>query len=317
MDKELKFEGILRGYDNYKMNDKFVAVLLEKNIYTKETNYEYNSMDDHINKSLYPKPDLHASFVYKLNRYSINLKILEEIYNEMLDRIIYDNPLIHDAEIEFQLKAYFSKKQKLKFLQNEFFKANKEMANSPYTLIYFDKEYDGYENWKDFVFSSINESYIKEYLLEDLGDPCRSREKIADYRITKDISCTLDIFEFWSRCYKLSNIMNALNKKINEINQEELEGTPEVDISNHKALSIPKQIALLDATGFFNLEKVKQLTSDRLYQLVAMTIGKDPQDKSHIRAIRGNIQALKPDSSENRLKYTSGTHLAYFKKILE
>jgi hypothetical protein len=314
MEDRCRFNGILNEHNGQKLNDKLISFLLKENIY----NYD-KYLSPYVHLDIKESKEIGFSITYKHKYYKINPEVIDEIYLNIFEQI-KTYTLNDKAEIELKLSGYIDNKKKLKYLKNEYSKATKEMSNSPYSRLYLGEKQSDYNNWKEYIISCyIEEFHIINYLYKGSLFTFKLNSSQGRFKIVKDLDLRLNIYtyEFWCACYELSEIRSYIEKKINEMDLSEIEDLSNKTNGDPKSISIPKQIALLETTGFFELDKVKKLTSDRLYHIVALAIGKDPQDKSHIRAIRGNIQVLKADSSENRMKYTSGTHLEYFTKLLE
>lgn len=85
---------------------------------------------------------------------------------------------------------------------------------------------------------------------------------------------------------------------------------------NTKPYSLPFAIALLNAIGFFELEKIKNLTPSSLAKIIAIIQQKDPSNKTTIRSISGNIRVLNPNNKEDNFKYTSHKHVEKVKTLL-
>ncbi|MCL9805860.1 hypothetical protein NAT51_10025 [Flavobacterium amniphilum] len=90
----------------------------------------------------------------------------------------------------------------------------------------------------------------------------------------------------------------------------------EIEETTNKTYSLPIAIALLNEVGFFELEKIKNLSPTSLAKIIAIIQLKDPSDKNTNRAISGNVRVLNPDNKENNFKYTSHKHAEKVKSIL-
>ncbi len=73
------------------------------------------------------------------------------------------------------------------------------------------------------------------------------------------------------------------------------------DTNSIKITSCSVQIALLNELGFFELPKVKEMTSTQKEYVISRLLNRGSRDT------KGNINALNPDSNENLVKYTSPT----------
>ncbi|WP_445452471.1 hypothetical protein [Flavobacterium sp. 25HG05S-40] len=90
----------------------------------------------------------------------------------------------------------------------------------------------------------------------------------------------------------------------------------EPEKANEKGYSLPVVIALLNEIGFFELEKIKNLSPTSLAKIIAIIQLKDPNNKTTNRAISGNIRVLNPDNKEDGFKYTSHKHAEKVKAVL-
>lgn len=72
-----------------------------------------------------------------------------------------------------------------------------------------------------------------------------------------------------------------------------------------KTQSLPLAIAMLNEVGFFELEKIKNLSPINLAKIIAIIQVKDPNCPKINRHISGNIRVLNPDSKEDATRYTS------------
>jgi len=74
---------------------------------------------------------------------------------------------------------------------------------------------------------------------------------------------------------------------------------------------------MLKACGFFELESVKNISSSKLHQIVGIIIGLDPNNTTHMRSLRGNINVMNKKSEENPLKFTTSNHIEQMMKLLK
>ena len=108
------------------------------------------------------------------------------------------------------------------------------------------------------------------------------------------------------------NFEKILKNKIVEIDIE----IDNFDLKNND-LKLPTSIAILHELGFFELEKLKTLSTNQISKIVSIIQQKDPNSESTIRAIAGNIRVLNPDYKEDGSKYTSHKHSQRVKEILK
>ena len=84
-----------------------------------------------------------------------------------------------------------------------------------------------------------------------------------------------------------------------------------------KTHDLPISIAMLYEIGFFELEKIKNLSPNNQAKIIAFIQQKDIENSNIQRAISGNIRVLFPDSNkEDGLRYTSHKHLEKVKLLL-
>lgn len=81
----------------------------------------------------------------------------------------------------------------------------------------------------------------------------------------------------------------------------------ELKLKNNTSCSV--QVALLHELGFFDLPAIKEMSSARKEYVVSRLLNKGERD------VRGNINALNPDSGEDLSKYTSPTDTTRQKAI--
>ena len=82
-------------------------------------------------------------------------------------------------------------------------------------------------------------------------------------------------------------------------------------ISPSSKVKLPYQIALLNELGFFELDKFKNLSQSKVYQITAKLLNADK------RGVSGNHRVLDPKSNEDRFRYTSDKHIDDVKKYLD
>ena len=84
-----------------------------------------------------------------------------------------------------------------------------------------------------------------------------------------------------------------------------------------KTHDLPISIAMLYEIGFFELEKIKNLSPNNQAKIIAFIQQKNIENNNIVRAISGNIRVLFPDSNkEDGFKYTSHKHLEKVKLVL-
>lgn len=113
------------------------------------------------------------------------------------------------------------------------------------------------------------------------------------------------------------SIENVLKTPLNNLPSNikyfkiKLDRLPPENKTKSKERSLPYQIALLNELGFFELDKLKALPKDKVYQVVANLLNADK------RGVSGNHRVLDPNSLENRIKFTSFNHVDKVRKYLD
>ncbi|WP_374465187.1 hypothetical protein [Chryseobacterium sp.] len=101
-----------------------------------------------------------------------------------------------------------------------------------------------------------------------------------------------------------------LNKSIEEILKEENKETE--DSIKRKTTSCSVQVSILNELVFFDLQKVKEMTSTQKEYTISCLLNRGE------REVKGNINVLNPNSKEDVTRYTASTHgtIAKAKKII-
>ena len=109
---------------------------------------------------------------------------------------------------------------------------------------------------------------------------------------------------------------NIQDTALNEVNSNiryfkiKLDRLPSKNKTNSNKKSLPYQIALLNELGYFELEKSKNLSKDKVYEITARLLNSDK------RSVKGNHAVLDPNSNENRSKFTSQNYMEEVEKYL-
>lgn len=77
-----------------------------------------------------------------------------------------------------------------------------------------------------------------------------------------------------------------------------------------KPISLPHQIALLNELGFFELDKIKHLPKEKVFELTAKLLNADQ------RGVKGNYAVLDPNSIQDSRRYTSVQYMEQVKKYI-
>lgn len=129
-----------------------------------------------------------------------------------------------------------------------------------------------------------------------------------------------EIKDYKSLSLEDTPIYRLLNEKLNpnfytNTNYEDFD-FDEPEKIEEKSYSLPIVIALLNEIGFFELEKIKNLSPTSLAKIIAIIQSKDLNNKTTNRAISGNIRVLNPNNKEDGFKYTSHKHAQKVKALL-
>lgn len=240
--------------------------------------------------------------------------VKQEIYKEMFDFRAqhlaqwWEVDAIY-YEIDEAVTREFLNENKINAVDKQYSKYLKIVNNIRfYNLYKNNSEINGYNTWFEYFEANIGENdlftSVEKYLKGD-----------KNYLPTK-------FQEEWNNYYSFSKISEYCETKKNQIlnintkNMDESNKNEKIEELDFIKPSVPKSIAMLYISGFFDLEKIKLLKSSKLHSVVAIIIGLDPNNKTHIRSIRGNINVLNSNSEENPLKFTASNHLKDMEKLL-
>jgi len=129
------------------------------------------------------------------------------------------------------------------------------------------------------------------------------------------IEAYIEFFELKKNKYPqselFSGIINDLRiQKNNILVLNEKTGATSLEQEKEKTNNLPYKIALLNEIGFFDLPLIKNLTATKKIEVIKQLIGGTD------RQIKGNINVLKPQSMDNRTRYTSFTYEDEVKKFV-
>lgn len=293
MEKKLKYFGIFKH--SYKFDElediEQKRILINKNVYIKgisELQYNqdlvhpaYDNKSQNINY-------IGKDFIFDNEHYTLNKDFIEEVYNTILEAFENGN-LKHIIEflkvLKFQYDDLETENEKLEFIKTTKIKAKEEYSKELYDKIF--QDFVVLKNEKDF-----KEKVIKKHLIYD-------KLHLSDYVFgLANFKSFLTINSYY-KFLRLTKILNFCNQYKSDVDSFE------IDKVDFKSTSIPKSIAMLKASGFFELESIKKINPTKLSQIIAIIIGKDPNNKTDVRGISGNISVLKSYSEENYSKYTS------------
>lgn len=295
--------------ENESYKPEYAKYLIEKGVYIRNSEYDYivQEPDNKEDSSTF-------QYVIILNEqaYTLSNNIKDKIYNDF-ERYVSGMYNLRNLDLPFNkillgLKKCLTKKEQIQFLKDKHSEYMDKVQDKECYLLYSDNiPLFGQSTWKDFVFDCLFNAFEPDIWF------------IHDYFTLKDIPIKdYLIYELsdWELFYEVKTITDFIAEKIQELeteNKEFMLENKETILESEKP-NIPKSIAMLYVSGFFDLDKIKKLKPEELHRAVAIIISKNPDNSNYIRAIRGNINVLNPNSNENRLKYTSNNYVEEFKK---
>ncbi|WP_395052214.1 hypothetical protein [Flavobacterium sp.] len=221
-------------------------------------------------------------------------------------------------------KYFFDYKEKI--FPNDSFKNLHSLYNSRYTIYGTDETEEILKNELKTEFHKMNLDLTLNYSYEKYIIDLALFEAINEIsRLLTNNSMFFvmmfklnDFKDFEIKYYKsisiedtetYKSLANKLYPKSDfEITDFELQENDKIDFEK---ASFPKAIAMLHEIGFFNLDKVKNLSLTSQYEIISIITG-----NQNIRSIKGNVSVLTDYSNENRARYTSNTHLEEMRKKL-
>ncbi len=151
------------------------------------------------------------------------------------------------------------------------------------------------------LFQNQNRLFEMHYMLNDFND----------FTIKENRGISLENTDVYISLAKVLYPDNYTQDETEPVFFEEIEDY------NPKTISLPFSIAMLNEIGFFELEKIKNLSPTNLAKIIAIIQLKDPNNKTTNRAISGNIRVLNPNNKEDGFKYTSHKHAEKVKVVLD
>lgn len=294
--------------------------LLKDKLFEEDEPFDFD-IGINIEDSTCFEPILHLQSV----TYRISKVVLQEIYNTLLFLIEELNNIDYWEinVIEANISARYTIDEKIEYLKEKRKELYLSIQNEPEYYVYVGKrDFNGFDNWKDYIFEIIlhEEEMVIKYLTKDLQTPDIPRE----------------IYNEWLKYFKMTEIINICENKINELSKEKEDSTIFKELSNKSNhinessseeiddlnninidnLKLPTAIAMLNEIGFFKLDSLKRLSDSKIARIISIIQEKNPNDKSLNRRISGNIRVLDPNKIEDGLKYTSHLHSEKVKKIL-
>lgn len=291
---------------SYKFNDlsetEQKTFLIERKVYIKGKEIEmYDDLlasHDHNNGN-------NIKFIgkdFKIDKtnYTLNPDFIDEIYNKLM--FVFNNNNIRNIDKSQNVNkvAYQSinnEEDKKTFINDLNKKSNAEFMQKLNDAIFLDFHIES-KRGDDYV-----ENVFKKHLKYDI-------KHLSDYVFGLDNTTSFLTFHSYYSFYRISKIADFCSENTED-------GLSEIEYIDIKKHSVPQSIAMLKAAGFFELENISKLTSSKLHQVIAIIIGLNPNNLTHIRSIRGNVNVLHNKSEENPLKFTSSIHVDDMLKILK
>jgi hypothetical protein len=100
---------------------------------------------------------------------------------------------------------------------------------------------------------------------------------------------------------------SKVNSKVIEVENKIKESIEDFNFNK----DLPYKIALLNEIGFFEMDSIRKLTKESQYKIISKLTG------GTIRAIKGNVLVLNPNSTEDTSRYTSNNHIDIVKLDLD
>ncbi len=292
----LKFFNILdiRTFSD-KSESEQKAILVETKIYKRgesiNSDISLDEFEIQRGSNNYPKY-LGQDFEFDGVNYKLNDEFLNEIFNECVEYIKFQNaPIIENNLETIKLQAEFSGDSFItEMLQKEIKSYNNYLQNKLFKKLHnsdFENEQQHFDILKSFL--SINWYDLSDYLF--------GLKNIQNYYI---------ISTYYS-FVRQSRILLFLNSK------KEIDETVEI---NNQKFSRPKFIAMLNELGFFKWESIKDLSNDQKAKIILALLQQDYNNENAIHNVVKNFQTLNSKSELNNKKYTAWTHIEAVKKIL-
>lgn len=306
MENKLKFFGIYENSFKFRelSEQEQKKFLIESAVYVEGKSIEeYN--EELINPFYIDRSQnilfLGKDFVINQVNYTLNSDFINEIYKVILENFETGNLKNINEHIKVLNITYST-------IENEeervfFLNDTKKKANQDYRNELTNKIFQDFHNQKK-VDSNYKENVVKKHLIYDI-------KHLSDYIFGLNNHHSFLTITSLQSFLRITEILDFCDKYKLEIETEEFE---KIDFTKP---SIPKSIAMLKATGFFELENIKKLKSNKLHQVIAIIIGKDPNNSTDIRSIRGNCNILNPNSEENPVNFTSNSHIKDMLNLLK
>ncbi len=276
------------------INDKVYIEGNRKEIYDDDFRDPYYLNEKHL--ILY----LGKDFLFQKKNYTLSPNFINEVYDEVIEVFKNDRLKLINDQINLLTLTYQLLEDEIE--KSNFLNEKTKNVKTDYIKELSKKIFQDFHNQKSIP--NFKEIVIKKHITYDvkhLSDYLFGLNNLQNFNA---ISC------FYNFC-RLNEITNFCNQHLSVNQETNLEN---IDFTNP---SIPKSIALLKASGFFELEKIKKLKPTRLYQIIAIIIGKHPNNVTDNRSIRGNYNVMNKNSDENITNYTSNSHLKSMEDLLK
>lgn len=235
--------------------------LLKDKLFEKEEPYNYETK---IKNSTYFDTCMHINRI----DYRISNIVLKEIYNtlryliEELNNLEYWEINVIEANID----ARYTNDEKIEYLKEKRKELYLSIQNEPEYYVYIGKrDFNGFSNWEDWMFEviMINEDTVIKYLTNDLQAPDIPKEIYTD----------------WLKYFKMTQVINLCEKKINELSPETIKDSTKIDDfentikSSNSNIDLSFQLALLEQ--IMKLENWDDISANKKGMILTHLIGKN------------------------------------------
>jgi len=289
----------IHDFNNLTKEDQY-QILIETEIYEKGVESEKYDLDL---KTINHRSDcanvLGEDFIFEGANYTLNPMLIETLFAAIMDRYKMDSKAIQSQMVALKLKleTFTDSNDLIDFLSA----TRKSVVDDYRQKIDLPSFQLLHKSKSETELQSILFSLVR-YDTQTLSDYSFGLNNISH----STIYTHLWLYERYTQIKAFCDL-NSETLLIEEIDFEKIDFT---------VPSVPKSIAMLKVAGFFELKEISSLSSTRRCQIIAIAIGKDPNNPSDMRSIRGNYNVLLQYSHENASNYTTSVHLAKLKKLL-
>lgn len=221
------------------------------NLFEEQKPLNIDSYKCNIKNSTSFEPILHLQSI----EYRISNTVLKEIYSTLRFLIEELNPIEHWEIniIEANVDARYTNEEKIEYLKEKRKELYLSIQNQPEYYVYLgERDFNGFGNWKDYIFDILlhDEKTVIRYLTEEIDV-----RNLPDY-----------IYIDWLKFYKITEIINICENKINELSEEKKD-------SSIKKIDLSFQLALLEQ--IMKLENWDDISASKKGMILTNLIGKN------------------------------------------